>query len=274
MAQDYKPVGIILDLGLPDINGVEVLHRLKSNAKTRSIPVHILSVEGSKEDYSLQRQGAVGFTTKSPAGLEDIQEVMSTILRVAEKKTKYLLIVEGSEEEREALFELIDNGYVKAKGVATAAEAMKELGTGLYDALVLDLFLEEGSGWEVCRFVKDNRLCIPVIIYTAQELKEWETRELEKYSDSIVVKTAFSQGRLLEEVSLFLHKVAKVRTTVALDKGVEDNFKGKKVLICDDDAKNMFSLSCLIEEYGVTVIEAYNGQEALDALKIEPRVDI
>ncbi len=274
MAQDYKLVGIILDLGLPDINGAEVLQRLKSNAQTRSIPVHILSVEDSEEHYSLQRQGAVGFTTKSPEELEDIQEVMSTILRVAEKKPKYLLIVEDREEEREALFELINNGYVKVKGVATATEAMRELGTGQYDALVLDLFLEEGSGWEVCRFVKDNQLSIPVIIYTAKELKEWETRELEKYSDSIVVKTAYSQGRLLEEVSLFLHKVAKVRTMGALDEGVEDNFKGKKVLICDDDAKNMFSLSCLIEESGATVIEAYNGQEALDALKLEPNVDL
>jgi len=274
MARDYKLMGIILDLGLPDINGAEVLHCLKSNAQTRSIPVHILSVEDSTEHYSLHRQGAVGFTTKSPAGLEDIQEVMSTILRVAEKKPKYLLIVEDREEEREALFELINNGYVKAKGVATATEAMRELSTGLYDALVLDLFLEEGSGWEVCRFVKDNQLTIPVIVYTAKELREWETHELEKYSDSIVIKTAYSQGRLLEEVSLFLHKVAKVRTIATLDEGVEGNFKGKKVLICDDDAKNMFSLSCLIEESGATVIEAYNGQEALDALKIEPKVDL
>ncbi|MDR3542809.1 MAG: response regulator [Desulfosporosinus sp.] len=274
MAQDYKLVGIILDLGLPDINGAEVLHRLKNNAQTRSIPVHILSVEDSQKHYSLQRQGAVGFTTKSAAGLEDIQEVMATILRVAEKKPKYLLIVEDREEEREALFELINNGYVKAKGVATATEAMRELRTGQYDALVLDIFLEEGSGWEVCRFVKDNQLRLPVIIYTAKELKEWETRELEKYSDSIVVKTAYSQGRLLEEVSLFLHKVAKVRMMAALDAEGENDFKGKKVLICDDDAKNMFSLSCLIEESGATVIGAYNGQEALDALKLEPDVDL
>ena len=172
MAQDYKLVGIILDLGLPDINGAEVLHRLKSNVQTRSIPVHILTVEDSQEHYSLQRQGAVGFTTKSPAGLEDIQEVMTTILRVAEKKPKHLLIVEDREEERAALFKLIDNGYIKAKGVTTAAEAMRELGTGQYDALVLDMSLEEGSGWEVCRYVKDNQLHIPVIIYTAKELKE------------------------------------------------------------------------------------------------------
>ena len=274
MAQDYELVGIILDLDLPDINGAEVLHHLKSNAQTRSIPVHILSVEDAQDHYSLQRQGAVGFTTKSPAGLDDIQEVMSTILRVAEKKPKYLLIVEDCEEEREALFELINNGYVKAKGVATATEAIKELGTGQYDALVLDLFLTEGSGWDVCRFVKDNQLRVPVIIYTAKELQEWETRELEKFSDSIVVKTAYSHGRLLEEVSLFLHKVAKVRTMVTLDAGVDGDFKGKKVLICDDDAKNMFSLSCLIEETGATVIEAYNGQEALDALKLDPKVDL
>ena len=274
MAQDYKLVGIILDLGLPDINGAEVLHRLKSNAQTRSTPVHILTVEDSQEHYSLQRQGAVGFTTKSPAGLEDIQEVMTTILRVAEKKPKHLLIVEDCEEERAVLFELIDNGYIKAKGVATATEAMRELGTGQYDALVLDLSLKEGSGWEVCRFVKDNQLHIPVIIYTAKELKEQETRELEKYSDSIVIKTAYSQGRLLEEVSLFLHKVAKVRPMVIFDDDGEADFKGKKVLICDDDAKNMFSLSCLIEESGATVIRAYNGQEALDALKFEPDVDL
>lgn len=274
LALDYKLVGIILDLGLPDISGAEVLHRLKSNSETRSIPVHILSVEDSHDHYSLQRQGAVGFTTKSPAGLEDIQEVMSTILRVAEKKPKYLLIVEDREEEREALFELIDNGYVKAKGVATAVEAIDELETGRYDALVLDLFLTEGSGWEVCRFVKEKKLRIPVIIYTAKELEEWETRELEKYSDSIIVKTAYSQGRLLEEVSLFLHKVSKARTTVAHDRRVEEIYKGKKVLVCDDDAKNMFSLSCLIEEYGATVIETYNGQEALDALDIDSDVDL
>lgn len=274
MAQDYELVGIILDLGLPDINGAEVLHRLKSNVQTRSIPVHILTVEDSQEHYSLQRQGAVGFTTKSPAGLEDIQEVMATILRVAEKKPKHLLIVEDREEERSAVFKLIDNSYIKAKGVTTATEALRELGTGQYDALVLDILLEEGSGWEVCRYVKDNQLRIPVIIYTAKELKEWETRELEKYSDSIVLKTAYSQGRLLEEVALFLHKVAKVRTMVALNDEGKDIFKGKKVLICDDDVKNMFSLSCLIEEAGATVIGAYNGQEALDALKLESEFDL
>jgi len=273
-AEEYKLLGIILDLGLPDVNGAEVLYHLKSNARTRSIPVHILSVEDAQVHYFLQRQGAVGFTTKSPAGLEDIKEVMSSILQVVEKTPKYLLIVEDREEERQALFELIDNGYVRAKGVATAAEAIRELGTGQYDALVLDLFLEEGSGWEVCRFVKDNHLRVPVIIYTAKELKEWETRELEKYTDSIVLKTAYSQGRLLEEVSLFLHKVAKVRTIATLDEGVKDSFKNKKVLICDDDAKNMFSLSCLIEESGAKVIEAYNGQEALEALKLEPKVDL
>src|SRR5665648_41343 len=274
LAQDYQLLGIILDLGLPNINGVEVLHSLKSNAQTRSIPVHILSVDDSKDHYSLQKQGVVGFTMKSPAGLEDIQEVMATLLKVADKKPKRLLIVEDREEERAALLALIDNGYVKAKGVATANAAMRELGTGQYDALVLDLFLEEGSGWDVCQYIKDNQLRIPVIIYTAKELNEWETRELEKYSDSIVVKTAYSQGRLLEEVALFLHKVAKVRTIIALDKGAQDHFKGKRVLICDDDAKNMFSLSCLLEESGATVIEAYNGQEALDALKSEPKVDL
>ena len=274
MAEEYKPVGIILDLGLPDINGAEVLYHLKSNAQTRSIPVHILSGEDSSGHYFLQRQGAVGFTTKSPAGLEDIKEVMSTILRVVEKKPKYLLIVEDREEERQALFELIDNGYVKAKGVRTAAEAIKELSTGQYDAMVLDLFLEEGSGWEVCRFVKDNRLRVPVIIYTAKELQEWETRELEKYSDSIVIKTAYSQGRLLEEVSLFLHKVAKVRTNTTLNEELGESFRNKKVLICDDDAKNMFSLACLIEDFGAKVIEAYNGREALEALEHETKVDL
>lgn len=277
LAEKYKLEGIILDLGLPDVNGAEVLYHLKSNALTRSIPVHILSVEDSSAHYFLQRQGAVGFTTKSPAGLEDIKEVMSTILRVVEKKPKYLLIVEDREEERQALFELIDNGYVRAKGVTTAAEAINELSTGQYDALVLDLFLEEGSGWDVCRFVKENRLRVPVIIYTAKELEEWETQELEKYSDSIVIKTAYSQGRLLEEVSLFLHKVAKVRTNTALNEDRGESFRNKKVLICDDDAKNMFSLACLIEESGAKVIEAYNGLEALaalEALKREQQVDL
>lgn len=274
LAGEHQLVGIILDLGLPDLNGAEVLHQLKSNVQTRSIPVHILSVEDSAEHYYLQRQGAVGFTTKSPSGPEDIQEVMATILRVVEKKPKYLLIVEDREEERQALLELIDNGYVKARGVATAAEAIKELSIGQYDALVLDLFLEKGSGWEVCRFVKDNKLRVPIIIYTAKELNEWETRELEKYSDSIVLKTAYSQGRLLEEVSLFLHKVAKVRTLSTLNEKPEDSFKDKKVLICDDDAKNVFSLSCLIREFGAHVLEAYDGREALETLKLEPGVDL
>jgi signal transduction histidine kinase/CheY-like chemotaxis protein len=274
MAKEYKPMGIILDLGLPDINGAEVLHQLKSEIETRSIPVHILSVEDSQRHNSLQIQGAVGFTSKSPAGLEDIQEVMLNLLKVAEKKPKYLLIVEDNEEEREALFELINNGYIKVKGVAAASEAMEELGTGKYDAMVLDLFLRDGSGWEVCQFVKEHKLRLPIIIHTAKELNEWETRELEKYSDSIILKTAYSQGRLLEEVSLFLHKVANVQTKVLLDDGTENDFKGKKVLICDDDAKNMFALTCIIEETGATVLEAYNGQEALDALKLETDVDL
>lgn len=270
----YKPQGIILDLGLPDIDGIDVLKRLKLNPETRSIPVHILSCEDDGFKNELRKQGAIGFTTKSPIISQDIKEAISSILTVSEKVPKYLLIVEDQEGEKIALKEMMQDKIIQVNAVSTVTEAISEIKKDIYDAVIVDLYLKDEYGIDVCKFVKENNIELPIIIYTARQLTDTEIRELKKYSDSIVLKTANSHGRLMEEVSIFLHKVKKDKDQIELKLKNNGQFENKKILICDDDIKNIYSLSSVLEDFKFQIIEAYNGKEALERLEENPDVDL
>ncbi len=278
LAAKFLPTGILLDLVLPDMNGMELLRELKSTRELRHIPVHIFS---SKErDNSYRAVGAIGYYQK-PVNEIDIQNAVDNLMAVSEKYPKRLLIVEDDETQREAIQDLLDSGEdVKITGVSSQEQALAEIETGEYDAAIIDLGLKDGNGYDICRFIKEHHVALPVIIYTGRELTEEEERELRKYTDSIIIKTAKSYERLSDETSLFLHQMyhgeaeQQPRDVAPKPLQTQGNLNGKKILIVDDDVKNVFVLASALENHGASVVDAKNGQVAIDILNKEPDFDL
>lgn len=278
LAQQFRPTGILLDLVLPDMNGMEILRELKSTRELRHIPVHIVS---SKErDNTYRNAGAIGYYQK-PVNDLDIQHAIENIMSVSEKYPKQLLIVEDDETQREAITDWLgESNEITIMGVSSQEEAVTEIEKGEYDAAIIDLGLKDGNGYDICKYIKEHNIALPIIIYTGRELTEEEERELRKYVDSIIMKTARSYERLSDEVSLFLHKMyageQQPETHPSISRQLEPtgNLEGKKILIVDDDVKNVFVLASALENNGAAVIDAPNGQAALDILHQEKDIDL
>lgn len=268
LAEDYRPHGILLDLSLPDINGIDVLRELKSTVELRDIPVHILSIQ--EKSTKPQKLGAVGFRQK-PVEENDITRLISQMFAFSEKNPKQLLLIEDNPVQQEAIKELIGSNGIVIKAVDTEEAAMREIVEGNYDAVILDLELKEGSGINVCQYVGEQKLEIPVIVYTGRDLTTEQEKEIRKYADSIIIKTANSEERLLDEVTLFLHKVRKnKKDQYYLNSKTKEeyalNLESKTILVVDDDPRNVFVLASALEDYGATIIEAGNGKAALQKL--------
>lgn len=269
IAKEYKIDGILLDLALPDINGIEVLKILKSNVNLREIPIHIISA--ASKDNKSRKMGAIGYNTK-PVNDDELSRLILNMLTFSEKKTKQLLIIEDDPAQRKAMEELISGYDIKIVSVDSVGAAKVELIKGIYDAVVLDLQLNDGDGLSVCEFARANSLELPFIIYTGKELTISQERLVRKYADSIVIKTANSDERLIDEIALFLHKVKKAKNENSyivsrINKEYALNLKEKRILIVDDDPRNIFVLASVLEEYEAEVIEAENGKVALEKLK-------
>lgn len=270
LIKKYKVKGIMLDLTLPDMDGVDILKRLKSDHETRHIPVHIISSK-DKDTYTLEL-GAIGYLQK-PARDEDINDVIASIDHFQEKKIKDLLIVEDNKVHREALIELIGDG-VNIKGVQSASEAISEVKKEIYDTVVVDLGLIEGSGYEVCEYIKNSYPELPIIIYTGRELTNDDKTKLQKYSNSIIIKTANSNERILNEINLFLHRDDTLKQKEKVTKMDEVNLEGKKILIVDDDITNIFVLEAALQEFNASTFSSFNGKEALELLEKEHDIDL
>ncbi|GAA0182587.1 response regulator [Clostridium sediminicola] len=273
-AKEVKPDGIILDLKLPDISGVKVLQELKYGISTRSIPVHIFTGDNSSNKVSLQKDGAIGCTFKTPYIEDQLKDILSNITRVIEKQPKKILIVEDKEEEIEIIIDLISDWNVDVTSVSSVEDAIKKISKGCFDTAIVDLNLEDGSGFEVCQFVKEQKCNTPIIIYTAKDLTKEESKRLERYSDSIVLKTAKSHGRLIDEIAIFIHKVHNKKSYSKLSINENQPMRGKKILLCDDDMNNIFSISAVLEDLGVEIVDAFNGLEAINKLENEDDIDL
>ncbi len=266
LAMKYSNIeGILLDLGLPDIDGVDVLKRLKSDIHTRKIPVYIIS--GRDNEKNLDISQAVGFKQK-PLSSNDLKSVFNDFSKLSESETiKELLIVEDDDIQREAMIEFIANEELNTTGVASVESAIEEINKNIYDAVVVDLTLMDSSGLEVCDYIKSHELDIPIIVYTGKDLSLKEEQEIKKYTDSIIIKSVNSQVRLLEEVDTFLHRV---KTPTKKDKNrvsISDiKFENTKILLVDDDMRNIFVIVEILEERGAEVLTASNGEEALELL--------
>ncbi|SDT89995.1 multi-sensor hybrid histidine kinase [Verrucomicrobium sp. GAS474] len=278
MARQVVPTAITLDLHLPDSEGWIVLDQLKHDPKTRHIPIHIISVDEGRE-RSL-RLGAVSYSQK-PVTRELLQAAFSRTLDFVERPVKNLLIVEDNETQRQSMVELIGNGDVKTTAVGTAAEAFKALDAVHFDCMVIDLGLPDMAGIDFIRQVQEKygAAAPPVIVYTGKELTRKEETDLRRVAESIVIKNVRSPERLLDETALFLHRV-QTRLPEAARHMIEQVQKndsviaGRKVLVVDDDVRNIFALTSALEAAKMVVKYAESGQEGIDILAADPETEI
>jgi signal transduction histidine kinase/DNA-binding response OmpR family regulator/CHASE3 domain sensor protein len=269
-ARTLEPNAIVLDMQLPDHSGLGVLDQLKRDSRTRHIPVHVASVaDFSHEALEL---GAVGYALK-PVKREELVEAFKRLEEKFSQSLHRVLIVEDDQRQRDSVEKLLANDDVRITGVATAAEALAQLQTATFDCMVLDLSLPDVSGYELLEKMasQDDVSFPPVIVYTGRALAREEEQRLRRFSRSIIIKDARSPERLLDEVTLFLHQVesslpAERQRMLREARNRESLLDGRRILVVEDDARNIFALSSILEPKGVRVEIARNGREALAAL--------
>ena len=271
LAREYRPSAIVLDIGLPDQSGLTVLDRLKHEDRTRHIPIHVIS--GSDQAQTAMALGAIGFLEK-PAPRERLAEVLAMLQQKLASRVRRVLIVEDDAVQREAVSQLLGSQDVETVGVGTVAECLEELRGGQYDCMVLDLALPDATGFSLLETLSEEGEgpLPPVIVYTGRDLSADEEQRLRRYSSSIIIKGAKSPERLLDEVSLFLHQVvsdlpAEQRQMIEKARHRDAALEGRRILIVEDDVRNVYSLTSVLEPRGALTRIARNGQEAIDALE-------
>jgi len=270
-ADMFNPSAIILDIGLPGIDGFEVMERLKVNSQTRHIPVHFVSAIDKNQEA--MRMGAIGYLTK-PVSLDMLNEDFTKIEETISKSVKRLLVVDDEEIMRKSIVGLVDGKDVQTVAVETGEEAIKKMQEEDFDCVVLDLGLKDMSGFEVLEMIRaDKRLSkIPIIVYTGKDLNRTEELMLKKLSDSIIIKGARSPERLLAETTLFLHRVEanlpkekQILLNISGDKDAV--FLDKKILVVDDEIDMRKAVVEMLRGKGHDVIYAEDGVKALESIK-------
>lgn len=277
-AMTYVPDAILLDMGLPDGSGMSLLQQLKTDPKTRHIPVHICSAS-DRTEVALQ-MGAVGYVTK-PTSREQLRQVFQKLESKFSQKMKRILLVEDDARQRESVVHLISDSDVEIIAVATGEEAMALLRTTVFDCMIIDLKLPDIQGEELLQRMSSEEICSfpPVIVYTGRNLTRDEEANLLKYSRSIIIKGARSPERLLDEVTLFLHKVeselsVERQSMLKTLRSRDRVFEGRRILIVDDDVRNIFALTSALEQKGAVIEIGRNGFEAIEKLDQTPEIDL
>lgn len=271
IARQYLPHAILLDVGLPDNSGLTVLDRLKQDVRTRHIPIHVISAgDHSRTAYSL---GAVGYMLK-PVKREEIMDALKQLEARLEEGMRHVLIVEDDDIQRDSLARLLGSHEVETVGVGTATECLEKLRTTTFDCMVLDLSLPDASGYSLLETLSKEQTYSfpPVIVYTGRDLSSTEEQKLRRYSKSIIIKGAKSPERLLDEVTLFLHQVVselppEQQSMLKRAHNRDAVLEGRRILIVEDDVRNIYSLTNILEPRGAVVQIARNGREALEALE-------
>jgi CheY-like chemotaxis protein/HAMP domain-containing protein/putative methionine-R-sulfoxide reductase with GAF domain len=278
LASHYLPSAIILDVMLPHIDGWGVMRCLQGNPATRHIPVHFLTC--LEERQKALSMGAIGFTNK-PVSIEQLEQVLQNIGTAIDKGGKRLLIVEDDATEARSLALLLESQQIEISIARSGTQALQMLAQQGFDCMVLDLGLADMSGFELLERLSQmpEPPQLPVIVHSGRDLNEAEELRLRHYAESIIVKGARSPERLLNEVSLFLHLLqselpADQQQMIRQSLEHEALFDQRKVLLVDDDIRNIFSLSSVLGEKGVSIVEASNGQEALQRLDEQPDLDL
>jgi len=271
LARQYRPTAITLDIFLPDMLGWTVLNHLKLAPETRHIPVQIITME-EERSHGLSH-GAFSYLVK-PATTEDLENAFERIKTFVAPRTKRLLVVEDNDTERQSIVELLGHTDIEITTVATGAEAYETLLDRAFDCCVLDLRLPDMSGFELLERIhaESSLRNIPVVVFTGKDLSDEEDARLRTMAKSIVLKDVQSPERLLDETALFLHRVLtdlpehKQQMLQRLHHSSEA-LHGRKVLVVDDDARNIFALSTVLENHGMEILSATNGRQAIDLLK-------
>ena len=278
LVRDMRPAAVLLDVGLPDRSGLTVLEWLKNDPLTRHIPIHIVSAT-DHADKALHL-GAIGYTLK-PTARSTLEAAIRRLEARLQQRLKRVLVIEDDTAMRESIRALLQSANTEIVAVATLAAAFDELTAGSFDCVVTDLALPDGTGYDLLeRLALDTAyLALPVIVYTGRMLSSEEEHRLRRYSKSIIIKGAKSPERLLDEVTLFLHSVesslAPEQQRMLRTVRQRDNaFEGRSILLAEDDVRNIFALSHVIEPLGARLQIARNGREALELLASEPDVDL
>jgi CheY-like chemotaxis protein len=278
LAREFQPMGILLDTQLPYTDGMTLLAHLKQDTELRHIPVHVFTA--SEPRHTVLRAGAMG-VHEGPVTDEAISAGIEALRAYAERTTRRLLIVEDDDTERGAVIALLGGDDIDVVGVSSSEEAIAALEAEPFDCVVLDLKLPKMSGFALLEHIKGDvaMQTTPVIVYTGKDLTRREETRLSKFAETIIIKDARSPERLLEETTLHLHRspdrlpddqrimLEDMHASAAV-------LAGKKVLVVDDDVRNVFALTSVLERHGMVVSFAENGRDGIAALQADPDIDI
>jgi CheY-like chemotaxis protein len=278
LARQYLPTAITLDIFLPDMLGWTVLNNLKLDPTTRHIPVQIISIEEERQ-HGLSH-GAFSYTIK-PATTEGLDQCFDRIKQFIEPRPKRLLVIEDNQVERDSVIELLRHSDIEIATAGTGAEAFQMLLDQPFDCCVLDLRLPDMSGYALLEKMQGESTLrdVPVVVFTGQELQADEEKQLRAMAKSIVLKDVQSPDRLFDETALFLHRVvaelpeAKQKILARLHNSNEV-LRGRKALVVDDDARNIFALTTLLENQEMEVLSATNGRQAIELIKNDPGLNV
>ncbi|MDQ1162358.1 signal transduction histidine kinase/CheY-like chemotaxis protein/CHASE3 domain sensor protein/HAMP domain-containing protein [Chryseobacterium sp. SORGH_AS 447] len=277
-ALQYRPHAILLDVQLPVKDGWQVMDDLKSNADTKHIPVHMMSALHVKKESLMK--GAIDFISK-PVALDQMTEVFKKIEEALKKGPQKVLIVEENAKHASALSYFLSNFNISLSVENNVEDSVKALTSDRIDCVILDIGASKGNEYEIVESIKsyDGLENLPIIIFTERNLSKSEELKIKQYADSIVVKTAHSYQRILDEVGLFLHLVEEKNSSIETVRNkalgsLTEVLSGKKILITDDDVRNIFSLTKALEKYKVEAVVAMDGKHALQQIKENPDVDV
>lgn len=273
----HLPSAMLLDIKLPGISGLGILETIKKSPRLRHIPVHMISALDYQQNAL--RMGALGYLTK-PVTTEKVRSAISRIENLLSKRMRSVLLIEDDETQSKAVSELISGDDIEVKSVKTGKQAVEQLKTEGFDCVILDLTLPDVSGFDLLEELRGMEISLPpIVIYTGKDLSLDEESYLRRFSESIIIKGARSPERLLDEVNLFLHRVESLlpidkREMLAHLRSQNNVFKGKTILVVDDDIRNIFALTSALEGKEIEVRVARNGLEAVESVKQHHDIDL
>ncbi len=272
---------ILMDIMMPEMDGYEAMGEIRKQERFKDLPIIALTAKAMKGDRAkCIEAGASDYLTK-PVSPEALEQVYDKLNKMISKSVKDLLVVEDNTDQAEAIAKIIGNGDVRITVASTVGEAYDLVLSGKYDCMVLDLGLSDMSGVELLDKIRNNEDVsrLPIIIYTGRELTEQQRKIIDKYADSTIIKGAGSQQKLLDDTTLFLHRVEtnlseEQQKMIRMIHDKEAILTGKKVLVVDDDMRNVFSLKKVLEDKGMEVLVGKNGKEGLKRLNDNPEINL